>query len=201
MLEKCFSAEDLIQTITAYLTAEYEQKETVLTDTTVMRRVERSVYLSVFDALWMEHIDNMQSLRESVSLRGYGQRDPLIEYKEQAFLMFTRLLNDSATNTLNTLFKIDLKKELPENLLKTPEQPKNIITNEQDIDNSLTHASYSTIDAAMGEDINSPVTATNPVRIKAENGPVNNTPTAGRNDPCPCGSGKKYKKCHGANLI
>ncbi len=68
-------------------------KEAGLPTPEIMRKMERAVYLNVIDTLWMEHIDNMQQLRESVALKGYGQRDPLIEYKEQAFIMFQKLLS------------------------------------------------------------------------------------------------------------
>jgi preprotein translocase subunit SecA len=89
----------------------------------------------------MEHIDNMQNLRESVSLRGYAQRDPLIEYKEQAFLMFRKLLSDIQVNTISTLFKIDLSQQLPPHLLKANQSPlENLQTNDTLIKENLNNA-------------------------------------------------------------
>jgi preprotein translocase subunit SecA len=193
-LEKIFSPEDMTETIRKYLFGEYEEKENLLTDTEVMRRIERGVYLNVIDALWMEHIDNMQHLRDDVSLRGYGQRDPLVEYKEEAYVMFSRLLGDIQGNTVGTLFKINLSQQVPEHLLKAS-KPKQIFTNEAQIESVLSgknqitaSTNASTMDDQGG----------NPVVVKATSATsAKIQPPAGRNDPCPCGSGKKYKKCHG----
>lgn len=176
--------EKLIEKIKLYLFGEYQKKEDLLTDEDIMRRLEKSVYLNVIDALWMEHIDNMQQLRESVALKGYGQRDPLIEYKEESFITFSKLLASIQHNTVNTLFKINFEQQLPEHLLKT-NKPKVMITNDEDISSVTTGSStFSTMSPG------------NPVVVKA-NTSQPKQPEVGRNEPCPCGSGKKYKKCHG----
>jgi preprotein translocase subunit SecA len=192
-IEHLKSKEKLIDQIKHFLIGHYIEKETVLKDPEIMRKIERSVYLNVIDTLWMEHIDNMQYLRESVSLRGYGQRDPLIEYKEEAYLTFSKLLAAIQHNTVGTLLKINLKQQLPEHLLRAEEQ-KTIITNEDQIEKVLSgDANRGAISAQTSMSGN---TAGNPVIIKAQ-APKKALPTVGRNDPCPCGSGKKYKKCHG----
>jgi len=192
-IEHLKSKEKLIDQIKHFLIGHYIEKETVLKDPEIMRKIERSVYLNVIDTLWMEHIDNMQYLRESVSLRGYGQRDPLIEYKEEAYLTFSKLLAAIQHNTVGTLLKINLKQQLPEHLLRAEEQ-KTIITNEDQIEKVLSgDANRGAISAQTSM---SGKTAGNPVIIKAQ-APKKALPTVGRNDPCPCGSGKKYKKCHG----
>ena len=214
-LEIIGGREDLIEKIKAYLFDEYRKKEDLLTDPNIMRRVERGVYLSVIDALWMEHIDNMQQLRESVALRGYGQRDPLIEYKEEAYVMFAKLLQSIQSNTVTTLFKMDLTKQLPEHLLRSSE-PKNLVTNDAEIE-SVTgggnpfarggswRGSGSVSASTYGEGETTAAGAGfstgNPVVIKVGDSPKQKStiPEVGRNDPCPCGSGKKYKKCHGAS--
>lgn len=187
-IEQANNSEELMEAIKQYLLSEYQLKENMLTDSGIMRRLEKSIYLNVIDTLWMEHIDNMQQLRESVALRGYGQRDPLIEYKEEAFITFSKLLNDIQSNTVITLFKLNLKQALPEHLLKS-RQPQNIVTNAEQIDQVLS-----------GDQRSIPETTESgqPVVVKATAPTAPKQPEAGRNDPCPCGSGKKYKKCHGS---
>ena len=77
-----------------------------------MRNIERAVYLRSLDMLWMEHIDNMSHLREGVALRGYSQKDPLIEYKQEGFQMFAELMASIRTNTANTLFKLEFRQQV-----------------------------------------------------------------------------------------
>ena len=194
-LHKCNNSDDLIEKIKMYYFDEYKAKETVLTNPEIMRRVEKNVYLNIIDTLWMEHIDNMSHLRESVALKGYGQRDPLIEYKEQAFIMLQQLLVSIQRGTVTTLFKLNLKTHLPERLLKST-MPRNIITNDAQI-SSITEGSSPLASPMLENNTNS--TPRNPVIIKAESTVTGNTmfENIGRNDTCPCGSGKKYKKCHG----
>jgi preprotein translocase subunit SecA len=166
----------------------YTDKEQALTDPDLMRKIERGVFLNVIDTLWMEHIDNMSQLRDSVALKGYGQRDPLIEYKEQAYIMFSTLLNSIDHNTISTLFKINIAQQIPERFLKVS-QPRTIITNTDEISKvtSGEHKFAEQSGSATG----------NPVIVKVGGNTQPQTPEVGRNEPCPCGSGKKYKKCHG----
>ena len=187
-LENCANTEDLIEMVKLYCFKEYEQKERQLKEPLMMRQIERGVYLNVIDTLWMEHIDNMQHLREGVALRGYGQRDPLIEYKEEAFLMFSKLLSDIQSNTLTTLFRVNFKQQLPQQFLQLGESmpTEALITNENQIEEILS-----------GREKNAGPAEQNPVIIKTGHEESHGSkPLIGRNDPCPCGSGKKYKKCH-----
>lgn len=110
--------------------------------------IMNSVYIQTIDNLWMDHLEIIDYLKTGIRLRGYAQRDPLIEYKNEAFMLFEKLLTSIQTNYINTILRVE--PTLPTQL----EQPKSILS---------------------GETI---------TRV-------------GRNDPCPCGSGKKYKKCHG----
>jgi preprotein translocase subunit SecA len=199
-LEKHAIREDLIEEIKLYLFREYDEKEKLLKDPGVMRQIERGVYLNVIDTLWMEHIDNMQQLREAVSLRGYAQRDPLISYKEDGYEMFTKLISDIQGNTVGTIFKIDFKKQLPEQFLKLgTNEPAELRTNAAQIEEVLSgHKGHGSNINAAGVSASTPVESGNPVIVKATPNPVQAAPQAGRNDPCPCGSGKKYKKCHGS---
>ena len=111
-----------------------------------MRQIEKVVSLRIIDAFWMEHLENMEHLRDSVRLRAYGQRDPLVEYKSEGHRMFQKLLGAVDLSIAETITRVSIVQE--------------------------------------------------PVRSQA----AGSKSEAGRNDPCPCGSGKKYKKCHGKGL-
>src|SRR5665647_1506629 len=135
----------------------YAQKEQELGED-VMRRAERWVSLNVIDSLWVQHLTAVDDLREGIGLRAYGQRDPLVEYKAEAFNMFQGLLDTIQKDIVQRIFHVRIVVEEP------PKPAQNVITNREE-----------------GE---------GPKPVKVAN-------KVGRNDPCPCGSGKKYKKCHG----
>ena len=159
----------------------YAEKETLIGGE-AMREFERSVMLQVLDSHWKEHLAAMDHLRQGIHLRGYAQKDPKQEYKREAFEMFARLLQEIMRDVVAVLTKVEIRArdevaEMEEAQRRRVEaQPQTQI-----------HESVS----ALGD---SPVPA--PVR----NGPapvVRVGDKVGRNDPCPCGSGKKYKQCHG----
>lgn len=130
----------------------------------MMRQIERFVYLRTIDRLWIDHLDAMDDLREGVSLRGYGQKDPLVEYKKEAFASFERLLNSVDHDVVRQVFRIQIGQPRP--------APQPIQTN---------------IDAQDGMGLTPQVEQARPTVARKKK--------IGRNDPCPCGSGKKYKKC------
>ncbi len=173
-----------------YLHAAYEAREKSLPDPNFMREVERGVYLRTLDVLWMEHLDHMQALREAVSLQGYGQKDPLVEYKREGYQAFEKLLASIDQGTLQTLFHLEFKPKEAENLL-IQERPKSMLTNKEEIENAIVG------DANFKEE--------KPTVVKTK-GTVKAEPTVGRNDPCPCGAKKedgtpvKYKNCHGKEV-
>ena len=133
----------LVQTVEGILAKRFE----TVTDEQY-QGVLSSVYIQTIDNLWMEHLEVIDYLKTGIRLRGYAQRDPLIEYKNEAFMLFEKLLTSIRDNYINTILRIE----------PTPQIAQNI-----------------TIPSPMGESV----------------------PRVGRNDLCPCGSGKKYKKCHG----
>ncbi len=212
LLEDLVDNEALIDHIKTYLQEVYGNKEDQLTDPEVLRQIETNVYLRTIDRLWMDHIDQMQGLRESVALRGYAQRNPLIEYKEQAFTKFQQLLGNIQFNTLNTLFKLDLN-HLPPHLLKRPPSIlETLRTNADQIEGGLQsaikkHTTSSNWNLPQADDKPQPFgttpntpTADNGIRVvKADNDQAvdpNSLPCAklGRNEICPeCGV--KAKKC------
>lgn len=131
----------------------------------MMRYLERVISLQVLDTHWKDHLLAMDHLKEGIGLRGYGQRDPLTEYKKEAFDMFADLTLRITTDTVGRLFKVQIRDEESVRHESTPKQPVRYNRGE-------------------GSGAGSPVT-------KGKK--------TGRNEPCPCGSGKKYKKCCGIN--
>jgi preprotein translocase subunit SecA len=188
-IDKLDDADDIIGNIVNILHEEYRLKEKSLPDPKILRDVEKRIYLHVIDTLWMEHIDQMTQLRENVALRGYGQRDPLTEYKQEAYQAFKKLLDSIQHNTINTIFKIQINLEVPPAVQDKSPAPENLHTNEDAIEGNITDAKF----RRTAPSAESAVAR----RISADNAPVRKVSEAGRNDPCPCGSGKKYKKCHG----
>jgi len=155
-----------------------------------VKSLERYIVLNAIDRLWQEHLYAMDALREAVYLRAYGQKDPLIEYKNEAYEMFVELMGNIKNEVLNNLFRstsnlMAFEKflaNLPAHLLRQ-EQAK--AGGETEIDkNSKPAAANNAPPAALDQKISIPA-------------PRKEAPKAGRNDPCPCGSGKKYKNCCG----
>ncbi|MCK5529544.1 MAG: preprotein translocase subunit SecA, partial [Kiritimatiellae bacterium] len=121
-----------------YLENGYKSHEENFEKKDALRFAERQIYLATIDRLWMEHLENMRHLREKVSLRGFGQRDPLIEYKNEAYLAFEELLGNIRGNTIRALFKlkVEVTNEPPSSL--QPSMPQKILTNEGNIEDILT---------------------------------------------------------------
>jgi preprotein translocase subunit SecA len=170
---------------------------------------ENLITLRSIDSHWMDHIDDMSHLREQVAFAGYAQRDPLIEYQDQGFRRFQQLLATINATITRTILQADFAPFTPEavRLMRAQEdafEREQGQTNEAQIEGELTQTGVdaaSFIPTATGDQLpavnaqsgGTPVAAQ---RLKAE--PMH-TDKVGRNDPCPCGSGKKYKKCHGKN--
>lgn len=161
----------------------YKKKESSLGESN-MRQIERVMMLRTLDTLWMEHLDNMQYLRDGIGLRGYGQRDPLVEYKREGFDMFKNLLKNIRMNTVESLFRAGIYVEQI--------QPKAIAETEK-LELRGADSTKSGFFASNGNaDGKKPVPAgIQPSAVMSKFADV------GRNDPCPCGSGKKFKRCHG----
>ncbi len=150
-------------------------------DPEAVRGLERYIILNAIDRLWQEHLYAMDSLREAVYLRAYGQKDPLVEYKTEAYEMFTELMSNIKGEVLNNLFRSTSNLMAFETFLSS--LPQHLLGAE-----------------ASGED---PSASHNPSEADADNEPSisfpiqREAPKVGRNDPCPCGSGRKYKNCCG----
>jgi len=144
----------------------------------IMRQAERVVLLRTIDRLWVNHLDVMGDLREGIGLQGYGQKDPLIEYKAQGFRMFQELMAVIQSNVVKTIYRIGLKTS---GQTSQTAAYRNVTEQKAELKSGFA-------------DVRSAKSGKEGTRQ-----PVKNTETVGRNDPCPCGSGRKYKKCHGAN--
>jgi preprotein translocase subunit SecA len=158
-------AEDLKQIVHQ----RYEEREQVW-GSERMRFHERMIMLQVVDAQWKDHLLAMDHLKEGIGLRGYGQRDPLVEYKRESFDMFEAMMDRTEDETLRYLF-----------LMRTPEEEETLIRQYQ----QRKRREQEEMRMIGGGVMEKPQQVVRKEKI-------------GRNDPCPCGSGKKYKKCHGA---
>jgi IMP dehydrogenase/GMP reductase len=153
----------------------YDAKEAIV-GVKAMRFHERMIMLQFVDAQWKDHLLAMDHLKEGIGLRGYGQRDPLVEYKKESFTLFEDLMSRIEEDTVRLLFllqPVDEKKAAEEQ--ERRERRQQMIMSQQQSS------------AASGGSV--------ATQVKRE------APKVGRNDPCPCGSGKKYKKCHGGERV
>lgn len=149
-----------------------------------MRQLERLALLQVIDTCWREHLYEMDQLKEGIGLRAYGQKDPLIEYKTEGFRAFTDMLARINEGVLELIFKAQIREEVPF-------APRRRAVPMRAVHDSSDGLGYRSVPAAAPE---APPGAPVPAGKKI---PVVVGQKIGRNDPCPCGSGKKYKKCHG----
>jgi preprotein translocase subunit SecA len=212
------SRHELGEEIFERLKADYEAKEKILTAET-MRYHERMIMLSVIDGLWKEHLLSMDHLKEGIGLRGYAQRDPLVEYKRESFDMFEAMMLKFQEDTVRFLFRMQILgpdgepmggAEVPKPRGAVPPAPPvasaarpTTIEGEPREISLPTRQPSTTIDALEKEFARKKAreldAATRAGAGEASQPNQRRTgDKVGRNDPCPCGSGKKYKKCHGA---
>jgi len=149
-----------------------------------IERLEKAVLLRSIDTLWVEHLEAMDYMRRSIGLRGYGQQDPLIEYKKEGFRLFNELINLINKQTATTIYKIASVQQFAPSIM----QQKQVLTGalkEMSKGGGSPMLSEGATHTHKHKD-------TIPDKRKDDEGKK-----LGRNDPCFCGSGKKYKKCHG----
>ena len=178
----------------------YEDKKSQIPED-VFDQVQNQVMLRVIDTRWMSHLSEMDYLRAGIGLRAVGQRDPLVEYKEEAYSAFSALVAAIYEDFIRTILRlqINVNLEQPEqaedqetlNSVSYSAPDENIPDTTRGVAGPAGVASQTTASASMGNAQPAPRTV-----VKDKDDPYANV---GRNDPCPCGSGKKYKKCHGAN--
>ena len=143
-----------------------------------MRNIEKDILLRVVDNKWIDHLHNIDMLRDGIGLRAYGQKDPLIEYKKEAYDLFNNMMYEIQGETLKYLFRtrfgVQIVDRREDDVIRT----------------QLSQAAESFRPQEEEEELL--IEKMEPVRAKEK---------IGRNDPCPCGSGKKYKNCCGANKV
>ena len=158
-------------------------------------RLERYIILSSVDRLWQDHLYAMDNLRSSIGLRAYAQKDPLVEYKQEAFKMFEQLMEDIDQEILSGMFNSATSLEALQSFFSNIQVPMQMmheemgqfgISPEEAV--ALPPEAQAQLEAAGGMPEEEPE-----ISFTFHN----ETPKVGRNDPCPCGSGKKYKKCCG----
>ncbi|HWU89508.1 MAG TPA: preprotein translocase subunit SecA [Kofleriaceae bacterium] len=164
----------------------------------------RQFALEEIDQQWIEHLKTMDALREGIGLQGYGQKDPKKEYKKAGFSLFSEMMERIQSNTVTKLFRVQIQREeeqVPQLAEKERQLAERGAANKSEEENAEQEAAERTAQrraqrggraaqaARGGADGGEPVEKAGPVRRER--------PKVGRNDPCPCGSGKKYKKCHG----
>jgi preprotein translocase subunit SecA len=182
----------------------YDEKEK-LVGREVLQRVERDIMLQIVDQQWKDHLYSLDHLKEGIGLRGYGQRDPLVEYKKESFMLFQAMkerVDEEIVRYLWWLRPILADDAAAPPRRPSPRRPPPLILNDP-----AAEVANSSVFGARSAAPNTPAPArasgaSQPPRVGGDDAAVKTVrrdePKVGRNDPCPCGSGKKYKKCHGA---
>lgn len=173
--KETINPEDIINELKEKIHSVYEAKEKEFGDED-SRELERVVMLKVVDQKWMDHIDNMDELKNGIGLRAYGQKDPVVQYRIEGFDMFDEMINDIKDEVTKILLHIQKKEGVTR---KETAQITNASLEDTAI--NLVDGNLSEKEGGMNKTV------------------VNKEPKVGRNDPCPCGSGKKYKNCCGKN--
>jgi preprotein translocase subunit SecA len=182
------NAKNLIETIKSA----YEQKAAI-EEPTALKGLERYIILNAIDRLWQEHLYAMDGLREAVSLRAFGQKDPLVEYKNDGYAMFVELMDSIKNEVLNNLFRSTTNLQAFEKLLGS--LPQTLV--QQMMSGNITLGGSAAVAMAEEDDDEGPAAPEPLVKEPRLEFRRPAAPTAGRNDPCPCGSGKKFKNCCG----
>lgn len=195
----------LIQYLTNLSIKAYEDLERRVGDEKIMHAIEKAIYLRTIDTLWIEHLDLMDHLRQGIGLRGYGQRDPLVEYKKEAYRLFTELMNNIQKHLVYSIYKVGLAKQVAETPMA--ERQQILSAPAKTADQKQSAFSDQTAMAQPGEtNLSTPSTVSGTSRTPAGNIKTADGKKVGRNDPCPCGAKKpngtpiKYKHCHGKNI-
>jgi len=170
------ASQEVVDAIWERLKVKYTHKEQQI-GPEAMRTYERIIMLNIIDAQWKDHLLSLDHLKQGIGLVGYGQKDPLVEYKKQSFDLFQEMLDRIDTTTIRSLFNLQVVAEQPPETLRQRRMARRPA--------SLTFTGPNQGAAPAGEEDG---------KVKTV---VRDQPKVGRNEPCPCGSGKKYKKCHG----
>jgi preprotein translocase subunit SecA len=208
--------DDATDLLVPELEAAYKAREAEL-GTPIMRELERYIVLQVVDNDWKEQLHNMDVLRQGIGLRGYGQRNPLQEYAFEAFNLFEEMKSNIRLQVAKLLFRVQVQQQAPLPQQRAPQAVNYQKPPSADGDSTSNSVSstYSGSSGAVSSSLDfgnraQPKTretaSQNPFAAQQPQGPVGPTKPiradakVGRNDPCPCGSGKKFKHCHGREV-
>ena len=175
--------ETLRERIIGSVQSTYDEKGSLIGD--AMRQIEKQVMLQVLDGLWKDHLQTMDQLRQGIHLRAYANKNPKQEYKREAFELFEALLERLKQEVVRILSHLQIKRQDEAELI---EQKRREEAERQQL--AFQHAQSSALPTTEQESAQQAEAPQQPM--------VRDAPKVGRNDPCPCGSGKKYKQCHGA---
>jgi preprotein translocase subunit SecA len=167
----------------------YKRKENIL-GSEIMTQIEKFAVLGVIDQKWREHLRDIDELKEGINLRAYGQKDPLLEYKQEAFKLFVNMLDDIAKETLSLAFKLYPQQSQSEEVVpqRAEVNARRLVATHEEAESAYSYSPEESGSESQNASKPSGDTKQAPVRVEK---------TPGRNEPCPCGSGKKYKHCHG----
>ena len=194
-------ADEITDTVWALIKTSYNEKET-LVGADLLRRIERDIMLQIVDAQWKDHLYSLDHLKEGIGLRGYGQRDPLVEYKKESYGLFQDMKARIEEEMVRYLFWLrpvigegaeGVTAALPSRPVPRRPSPANVTMNHPAAEPVPAFAGARS--SSAGRQAPTPARTGGDDVIKTVK---RDEPKVGRNDPCPCGSGKKYKKCHGA---
>ena len=174
-----FSEEQLRERVVVEIQTSYEQRYAHVGS--AMREIERQIMLQLLDTLWKDHLTNMDQLRQGIGLRAYAQKNPKQEYKRESYDLFEQLLENIKHETIKYLSHVEVSSR--EDVERMEQQRK-----QQEVKRQYQHAQVADMAGEGADQQNSPETS-KPV--------IRSSPKVGRNSPCPCGSGKKYKQCCG----
>jgi preprotein translocase subunit SecA len=183
----------------------YENKEKLVGEPEILHRVERDIMLQIVDAQWKDHLYSLDHLKEGIGLRGYGQRDPLVEYKKESFELFAAMRERIEEEMVRYLWRLmPVMSEGADGAPLPPRpQPRRPAPSQMTLNSPSSASPFGAIRGG-GNPPGSSQAGAQPPRPSRTGGDdvvrqvKRDEPKVGRNEPCPCGSGKKYKKCHGA---
>jgi len=190
-LEPIQETEKVKEMLAEIVNKTYEQKEKQVGQD-LMRQVEKLVMLNTIDKLWIDHLDATDDLREGIGLRGYGQRDPLVEYKAEAFTMFERLIHTIDFEVARRIFRVQVTQQpqpIPQVQETKPETPAPAAA-------AALTSDFAKAFASVGSRRAEPTRTDLVGNLPSPEASEGRKRKIGRNDPCWCGSGKKWKKCH-----
>ena len=193
--------EQLEEDVTAFVQNAFDEKTQKLGEE-VMRELAAQVMLRVIDTRWMAYLQEMDYLKTGIGLRGFGQRDPLVEYKTEAYEAFTLLVNTMYEDFLRTILRLELVNRPRQNSEAEAFQNAHYSGGEEtDGDHKALKQGKSMLKntAAIGKSPQGTGASQSSVSTYRKSDDPNPYVNVGRNDPCPCGSGKKFKNCHGRN--